>query len=205
MDRKPVPQSSSSSAQAPPLVSYDHAAEHENDDDLPGYSGPSSPAPRPTTSSASNSIPGLPPIDFRLFAIPNLTLSKDSSTLETSHPQFSTSAPALLNLIQTHVGLPPHPQIRIVGTREMVGVDFDIRISLMSYLVRSPEARGGRWNYMRLIADGEMGWRGGSAVTAKPAVKRGLEEWVDRYVAEESKDKRYVPFCSSLFTFPVQL
>jgi hypothetical protein len=193
MDRKQAPNSSSGPSTT--LVSLDvQEYDNDNDDALPGYSGPSSPAPsRPSLVFLPNLIPSMPPVDFRLFSVPGLTLSKDSSTVETDHPQFSTSKSALLNLIQTHAGLPPHPQIRITGARDtMHGVDFDIRVSFMSYLVRSPEARGARWNYVRLLSDGEVGYRGGSAVSAKPTVKRGLEEWVERYIAEDSKDKRCV-------------
>ncbi|KAF2421147.1 hypothetical protein EJ08DRAFT_690243 [Tothia fuscella] len=159
-----------------------------------------SPHLEPLTTSSTvisqnpNTIPGLPPINFSLYAIPSVTLSKDSTTLETTHSRYSTSVPALLDLIQKHISLPPHPQIRIMGKREdRLGgaIDFDIKISMMGYLVKPTEGRGGRWNYMRLLNEGEVGWRGGREVSSSPSAKRGLEEWVERYVAEEGKDKSF--------------
>jgi len=57
--------------------------------------------------------------------------------------------------------------------------------------VRPPDTRGdGAWNFVKLIDNNEVGWRGGRVQAAEPVVKSGLEEWVARYVGEPNKEKR---------------
>lgn len=128
----------------------------------------------------------MPQVEFGLYRVASATVSKDLMTTTTNHPQYSAAAPTLLNLLQTQAKLPPHPQIRIAGNRE--GKDFDIKISMMRYITRPPDS--GAWNYVKFIAPGEQGWRGGRYESRLPDEK-GLEQWVNRYVAEESKEKRY--------------
>ncbi|KAF2096721.1 hypothetical protein NA57DRAFT_58616 [Rhizodiscina lignyota] len=183
---------------APSSPNQQYTDELHDDGDLPpSYSGPSlgpssSSTSVPTTSSPSlPTIPGMPPVDFGLYRIPSVTISSDNMTLTTNLAQYSYSAPSLLNLIQTQSKLPPHPQIRIIGKRDG-RTDFDIKISMMRYLARHPESRGGGgWNYVKMLGPKEKGWRGGKQESQMPSVNGGLEEWVNRYVAEESKEKSF--------------
>ena len=188
----------SPSATAPPSSSAPALIAVANEDDLPpSYTGPSqSSISIPTTASPQTSptVPGMPPVDFSLYRIPGAVVSKDLMTCTTNIAQYSWSASALLDLLQTQSKLPPHPQIWIRGTREGFGneFDFDIRISMLRYITREPDSRGGSgWNYVKLIEPSEMGWRGGKQESRAPHLRGGLKEWISRFVAEESKDKRY--------------
>jgi hypothetical protein len=119
-------------------------------------------------------------------------LSKDQTTVVTTSPKYNWSAPDLKRLLDRHVTLPPHPQIRIVGKHNS-SVDFDIKLSMLRYITRSA-ADGPSWNYVRIAGDSELAFRGGKVENTVPIVKGGLEEWVNRFVAEESKEKRYATF-----------
>lgn len=171
----------------------DDIAAIDNDNDLPpSYTGPSpssSQSPTAAPSPSAGPAAALIPIDFNLYRIPGAILSKDRTTITVNEPTYSSNAQALLDLVQTHSKLPPHPQIRIVG--EDFSQSFDIRISMMRYIVRPPDSRGSsNWNYIKMISPGEVGWRGGREQSTFPAPNAGLKAWVSRYTGDNVKSKK---------------
>lgn len=190
----PSSASASASTQQQPAADLEVASEIHNDLP-PSYTGPSQPtSPGPSrtlTSTGAVLQPGMPPVDFKAYRMAGVSLSKDKMIYATNMPHYSQSPQALADLIQAHAKLPPHPQIRITAKSEGGGNHFDIRISMMRYIVRAPDARGSAgWQYVRTIGEGELGWRGGKQTGVQPVVKSGLDEWISRYVMEEIKDKR---------------
>lgn len=184
----------STAAHPPSIIAQDadDIAAHHDDDLPPTYTGPSPSSSRTPTSAPSSSVgpaAALVPIDFSLYPIPGAILSKDRTTITVNDPKYSFNTQALLDLIQTQSKLPPHPQIRIVG--EDFSQRFDIRISMLRYIVRPPDSRGSsNWNYVKLIGNGEVGWRGGREQSTFPAPNAGLKGWVSRYTGDDVKNKK---------------
>lgn len=207
--RKPVPRLDSSNSEAGPSnaaapttdATIAETISPEPGHDLPpSYTGPSIPTSpssssvptRTTTATADVSQHGMPPVDFKAYRMPGVTLAKDKMTYTTNLVHYSQSPQALADLIQRHAKLPPHPQIRITSAKQDGSTAlFDIRISMMKYFVRPADARGSAgWQYVRTINEGELGWRGGKQASVVPNVNGGLDEWISRYIMEEIKDKR---------------
>ena len=203
--RAPVSPASSSRSS---IVSLPSIGRHEEDEtfvrtveqDLPpSYSGPlpsSSAAPPPAPPLVTDgSITSAIPVDFSLYRIRGAKLSKDRVTITVNEPKYSISPQSLLDLMLAQSKLPPHPQIRITGKRDVYGLDFDIKISMLRYIVRQPDESSSSWNYVKLLSDGELGWRGGKEQTTLPSSKGGLKAWVARFVDDDTKpSKRLVCF-----------
>lgn len=81
--------------------------------------------------------------------------------------------------------------IRITGgnPRDAPHVDFDVKINMMSLIV--PEEPINRMNYVKIIGDGEKGFRGDVKETTTPKVS-SIDEWAKRYCEDPSTIKEYV-------------
>lgn len=49
-----------------------------------------------------------------------------------------------------------------------------------------------QWNYVKLVAEGELAYRGKNDAAISPVVKGGLDEWAKRFCKESSAMKSYV-------------
>lgn len=84
--------------------------------------------------------------------------------------------------------MPPKPHVRIVGTGD-TGVVFNIKLNLMSLLIPADMGkRGEAMNYVKVIGDGEIGWRGGTKEAILPG-KESLEEWCRMFCEDASAIK----------------
>jgi hypothetical protein len=159
----------------------------------PPYSGPTGPAPKRDPDPPSRGpprYPGLPALDYRLYAPPLFELSADSVTIRSSAPHWSSSTAALVDLIRAQSTVPPKPQIHISGKRN-TRLDFAVKLNLMSLLV--PEDPRRRMDYIRCVADGELALRGGVKASTEPSAgEGGLEAWAARFVADGSSVKSFV-------------
>ena len=59
-------------------------------------------------------------------------------------------------------------------------IDFDVKVNMMNLIVPEEE-RKGRMNYVKIIGNGEMGFRGDARESTVPTKTGGLEEWVRAY------------------------
>lgn len=162
--------------------------EHQVISTPPPYSGPSnSSIPRASTLTA---YPGLPLLNYALYSPPNFKLSSDETTITTYKQEPNVYPAVLSSLIQSQSTIPPKAQIHIKG---MTGgrVDFHVKLNMMSLLV-GDNAPKERWNYLKVIDDGEPGWRGDLKMGTEPQVSGGLDEWVRRYCADTSSIKQSV-------------
>jgi hypothetical protein len=151
-------------------------------------------ASSPATSTSTSAT--FPLIDFSKYSIPDSSLSKDGSTISTYHPSFSSNPANLVRFIQEQAALPPLPYIHILGD-DNGGIqrDFDIKINMLPmFLNQIAGSNQNRWNYVKLVADGESAYRGRSDAGVSPAVKGGLDEWAKRFCKESSAMKSYVLF-----------
>lgn len=145
--------------------------------------------------------PCLPRVDYSRYLIPEATVSKDGSTISTYHPGFTSSPQALTKFIQEQAALPPLPYIHIVGKwTEMHATepDFDLKINMLPFFISSDSQRGitvdgsggsSSWNYVKLVTENEMAFRGKNNQTLTPTVKGGLYEWASRFCKEHSNLK----------------
>uniref|UniRef100_A0A093VE54 Myosin-11 n=1 Tax=Talaromyces marneffei PM1 TaxID=1077442 RepID=A0A093VE54_TALMA len=165
----------------------------------PPYSSPISNTAIPrrpirTASSPSASTSAtFPLIDFSKYTIPDSLLSKDGSTISTYHPAFSTNPANLVRFIQEQAALPPLPYIHIMGD-DNGGMqrDFDIKINMLPmFMNQLAGSNQNRWNYVKLVADGESAYRGKSDAAMSPTVKGGLDEWAKRFCKEGSAVKSF--------------
>ena len=84
--------------------------------------------------------------------------------------------------------MPPKPQVRIIGKSVHDHIDFDVKINLMNLIVPEEE-RKGRMNYVKVIGNGELGFRGDGKESTLPS-KGGLEEWVRAYCEDAAGIKQ---------------
>ncbi|GAM42888.1 hypothetical protein TCE0_044r17262 [Talaromyces pinophilus] len=148
-------------------------------------------AAAPVTSTSTSAT--FPLIDFSKYTIPDSSLSKDGSTISTYHPAFSTNPASLVRFIQEQAALPPLPYIHILGD-DNGGLqrDFDIKINMLPmFLNQTGNGNQNRWNYVKLVADGESAYRGRSDAGISPTVKGGLDEWAKRFCKEGSAVKSF--------------
>jgi hypothetical protein len=178
------------------LIDNDIAISHEP----PPYSSSSTTLlnVRPTTTTVS---PSLPRIDYSKYLIPEATISKDGTTISTYHPGFTSSPQALTKFIQEQAALPPLPYIHIVGKwtdMHATEPDFDLKINMLPFFISSDSQRGisangsgggSSWNYVKLVSDTEMAFRGKNNQTLTPNAKGGLYEWASRFCKEHSNLK----------------
>jgi hypothetical protein len=159
----------------------------------PPYSTPSAGVteqPR-RTPKGPQYYPGLPVLDYRHYSPQMFDLSADSTTISSKASYLSENAKALSTLIRTLATVPPKPQILIQGSRGR-GVDFSVRLNLMSLLV--PDNPRDRMDYLRCVAKDEMAYRGGSGPSLKPelgAGEEGLMGWCERFVNDHSSVKSF--------------
>lgn len=141
----------------------------------------SAPASRAATSS-------FPQLDFSRYTIPEATISRDGSTVATYHPAFTSNPSALVRFVQEQAGLPPLPYIHIVGEGNGIR-EFDIKINMLPLFLGSNQNT--QWNYMKLVAETDVAYRGKNDLSLFPAVNGGLEEWAKRFCKENSSLKTY--------------
>ncbi len=178
----------------------------------PMYSGPASPAHEAALEQQDGSAaaaaaaaarrrgpqhyPGLPQIDYRLYAPPLFTLSADKTTIKATAPYLSSSVAALANLVRAQATVPPKPMIEVTGRRGSK-VDFAIQLNLMSLILSDDPRR--RMNYVRSVGRGELAMRGGSSgkPTALPEVDSSdaggaIDAWCRRFVEDPAPVKLFV-------------
>ncbi|KAH8590083.1 hypothetical protein B0O99DRAFT_691928 [Bisporella sp. PMI_857] len=184
------PETSAEASSAGPSASQE---QHQDDgsNTPPPYSGPTSPSlnlPSQSVSSISHH-PGLPRLNYALYAPPTFSLSSDAATLTSQDPTLSVYPAKLISLIQSLASIPPKPIIRITG-RCNDTLDFDVKINCMNLII--PEDTKRRMNYVKTIGHGETGWRGDTKETTTPTVTGGLEEWARKYCADQSSIKHFL-------------
>ncbi|TAQ87307.1 hypothetical protein B7494_g4342 [Chlorociboria aeruginascens] len=152
----------------------------------PPYSGPltpSAPAPAPRSQAL---FPGLPKLDYALYSPPHFSLSSDHTLLKTYNPRLSTYPVALLSTIKALATVPPKPQIRIRGRSSDCSVDFDIKLNMINLIL----AEDRKWNYVKVIGDGEMGFRGDLKESTVPRLE-SLEQWARMYCEDGAPIKYF--------------
>ncbi|OJJ49919.1 hypothetical protein ASPZODRAFT_128495 [Penicilliopsis zonata CBS 506.65] len=163
-----------------------------------GPSAASSSSRRPLAASTIPT-PWLPDLDFSRYSIADATVSKDGTTIVTTSPVLSHDSKALLRFIQDQASLPPLPYIRIVGTPPpgQSRPDFDIKLNMLRYFLPRQQTNSSttnstsNWNYVRLVGENELAFRGKSTQTTTPTVK-SLEQWAWKFCNEKSSVKTSV-------------
>ena len=80
--------------------------------------------------------------------------------------------------------------MRITGkTADTQAADFDVKINMMNLILPEDE-RSGRMNYVKIIGNGELGYRGEMKESAIPARSGGLDEWARTYCEDQSSIKQ---------------
>ncbi|KAI0176113.1 hypothetical protein GGR52DRAFT_346267 [Hypoxylon sp. FL1284] len=159
---------------------------------LPPYSGPSDASlDRSPPLKGPQHYPGLPVLDYRLYAPPGFELSADATTVAGRAAHLSENARALAALLRSLATVPPKPQVLIQGTRGRGRVDFALRLNLMNLLV--PADPRDRLDYLRCVGRDEVALRGGGEPGLKPdfGVDGGLEAWCDRFVRDPASVKSF--------------
>lgn len=160
-------------------------------DHPPPYTGPTTPSPSASSQTNTPPIPGLPALNYPKYRIPDSTVSKDGTEITTKSPLLNSDPTALASFIQEQASLPPLPYIRITGTSSPDGlrrVDFDLKLNMIRYILRSGSGSGSGWNYITLPGDGETCFRGGNATSTTPGLKT-VQDWARRYCGESSAMK----------------
>ena len=184
--------SAQASASAPQVTRFWKKATSLQDEP-PAYTAdvvPSLPTRQPIRPPT---ITGFPNIDYSRYFLAHAELSKDRVTLTTTAPALSSKPDVLLALLRAQAALPPIPLVCIRGTSSppyaQQVVDFDLKLNLLPLIWRGEGA--GAWNYLRLIADGERGFRGGETENVAPNL-RDLPAWVRKFCHDQSVQKRSV-------------
>lgn len=160
----------------------------------PPYSSPVAARPSPSGNQQRSirclsNIPSLPNLDYSKYQIPECTVSKDG-TITTNYRPLCSDATALAQFIREQAALPPLPYIRIVGLPPGASQpDFDVRINMLRYFLPTSSSTG--WNYLKLVEDGQLAFRGKNTQTTTPNTKNGIEDWAKRFCAEKSSLKTY--------------
>ena len=166
-----------------PEEESDNAAQEEP----PAYTaGPSTGSHQSVPHSA---IAGYPSIDYSRYLPPYSEISKDRTTVTVTLPSSSFNADTIIKMIRIEAALPPMPLVCIRG---MSG-DFkvDVKLNVLPLIWRSRSV--GAWNYLRLVADGEIEYRGGEAPSVSPSVRGDLSVWVRKFCHDPSVQRRSVP------------
>ena len=157
-------------------------------DEPPAYTaGPSMTTQLPPQSS----LPSFPNLDYSQYLPTGATLSDDRSTVAISHSILSSKPETLTAFIRKQAALPPKPLLYIKGTLPDLS-NFHLKLNLLPLVYRSPPKNP--WNYVKIINDGELGFRGGSSESTKPNVKGDDEllAWAKKYCHDPSSLKRYL-------------
>lgn len=158
----------------------------------------STPPPYSTPSTHSipqllkhTSYPALPRLNYALYSPPNYKLSSDQTTITTYKPEPNVYPAVLMSVIQAQATLPPKVQIHVKGmVCPGANPDFHIKLNMMPLIIGDKEDPKKRWNYLKVVDDGEMAWRGEIKMTAEPHLNGGIDEWVRRYCADTSAIKQ---------------
>lgn len=178
---------------------YRPANEVQDDYQPPPYSGPSSaPSVSTTTPSAPRLFPGLPKLNYSLYAPASFKLSSDETTITSTKPELSTYPVSLNSLIQYQATIPPKAQICIKGSRSISHVDFDLKLNMMSLLVGDTDQRE-RWSYLKVVDDGQLAYRGGLKESTEPRLPDGINAWVRRFCDDKASIKQSVLLTSRFF------
>jgi hypothetical protein len=163
---------------------------HASASSPPPYSGPSSPPPQQPLFAVT--VPGLPKFNYSLYQPPDYKISADETTITTNKPEPNLYPAVLNSLIQSQATVPPKPQIHVRGVTRGGRVDFDIKLNMMWLLVseNNGKERSEGWNYLKVVDDGELAWRGESKESREPRTSGGTEEWVRKYCQDTSAVKQ---------------
>jgi hypothetical protein len=170
-EREPTEASSSSQ---PPR--NEEITTQSNVDAPPVYSGPSEPVRATPTTRTTNSLPGMPNIDFWKYRIPESTLSKDQRTVTTTHSSLTSDPVALERFIREQAALPPRPHVCIKG-HHATNIDFDLKINMMRYIIHPEE----KWNFVKLSPSTDK-----KASKASEAGKDSLGEWTKKFCKDNA-------------------
>ncbi|KAN0079383.1 hypothetical protein V8E54_004597 [Elaphomyces granulatus] len=195
------------------------AINNNNNDD--GHPAEPPPYSISTSNNNNNLLPGdssfipsrsqfLARLNYTKYSVPESTLSKDGTTITTYHPAFTSSPEALVQFVREQAALPPLPYIHIVGGQQesCTRPEFDVKLNMLPYFMSStttPQQRSqsqsennvdknsycNGWNYLKLVADDEMAFRGKDRESLYPTVQGGLEEWARRFCSETSTLKSF--------------
>ena len=144
-----------------------------------------------SSSKSTQTFPGLPRIDYRLYSPPLFHLSADGTTLSSRTSHLATNPPELAAFLRAQATVPPKPQMHVQGSRRGGRVDFDIRLNLMSLLV--PDDPRLRADYVRCVGDDDLAMRGGPKPDVVPRVgDGGLEAWCRVFVSDAADVKSFV-------------
>jgi hypothetical protein len=94
-----------------------------------------------------------------------------------------------MSIIQAQSALPPKVQIYVRGMGSGATPDFHIKLNMMPFIIGDKDPQK-RWNYLKVVDDGEMAWRGETKMTGEPKLNGGIDEWVRRYCADTSAIKQ---------------
>lgn len=177
------------SAQPPPYTLLTPTPASPNPQPAGPASTSSSPAQTPTPTPRQTSE-GLPNLNYSLYSPPSFQLSADRTTLTSQNASLSQDASALEAFLRSQATVPPKPQIHIKGSVSN-NVQFDLHINLMGLLI--PESPERKKDYLRLVSDGELAYRGGVQPELTPATGAGgLAKWCKRFVEDPAPEKTFV-------------
>jgi hypothetical protein len=136
------------------------------------------------------SYPGLPRLNYALYSPPNYKLSSDQISITTYKPEPNVYPAVLMSIIQAQAALPPKVQVHAKGMPYPgAEPDFHIKLNIMPLIIGDKDPPK-RWNYLKVVDDGEMAWRGETKMTTEPNLNGGIDEWVRRYCADTSAIKQ---------------
>ncbi|CAG9983903.1 unnamed protein product [Clonostachys byssicola] len=177
------------SAQPPPYTLLTPTPASPNPQPAGPASTSSSPAQTPTPTPRQTNE-GLPNLNYSLYSPPSFQLSADRTTLTSQNASLSQDASALEAFLRSQATVPPKPQIHIKGSVNN-NVQFDLHINLMGLLI--PESPESKKDYLRLVSDGELAYRGGIQPELTPATgPGGLAKWCKRFVEDPAPEKTFV-------------
>jgi hypothetical protein len=171
---------------AEPSQSVPDGDDHNQSSTPPPYSGPSTHSIPQLSKPIS--YPGLPRLNYALYSPPNYKISLDQTTITTYKPEPNVYPAVLMSIIQAQAALPPKVQIHVKGMRLGAPPDFHIKLNVMPLIIGDKDSQK-RWNYLKVVDDDEMAWRGETKMTTQPNLNGGIDEWVRRYCADKSAIK----------------
>jgi hypothetical protein len=174
-------------SEAGPSHSIQDGNDHTQMTTPPPYSGPSSHSIAQAVKPVS--YPALPKLNYALYSPPNYKLSSDRTTLTTYKPEPNVYPAVLMSIIQAQAALPPMVYIHVKGIGSGATPDFHLKLNMMPLFIGAKEPQQ-RWNYLKVVDNGEMAWRGETKKTTEPHLSGGIDEWVKRYCSDNSAIKQ---------------
>jgi len=161
-------------------------------DNPPAYSHDQSRTSQRPPSAVRLAVPNVP---FKKYHLPLSAISDDEVTTTTTEPLFSSSTPALTELIRQQAALPPRPLVRIQGSyfaygnHGSINVAFDVKLSLMALLIRP---QNDLWNYLSVKPEDDAVLSGGDGQNFSREEGQNSAYWMRRFCEDPAAVKRYV-------------